>query len=164
MSQNRRLLRVVRKGSRSRSLLAGEVIHRDWILKQRIIARHHSNSTLSDKVALAVSLGVVADAGALRDVYVAVDDGLADAAVTPDIYVREKNAGIHFAVGIHAHVGRDHAIFHEATRDDAACGNDRIQRSAGAPGFGEYELRRRILPLMGADRPIRVIQIEDRGN
>src|SRR4029077_11071879 len=157
MSQNRRLLRVARKGSRSRSLLAGEVIHRDWILKQRVIARHHRNSTFSDKVALAISLGVVADAGALRDVYVAVDDGLANAAVTPDIYVREKDAGIHFAEGIHAHVGRDHTVLNQATGNDATRRNDRIQRSAGAPGFGEYELRRRILPLMGTDRPIRVI-------
>ena len=41
-------------------------------------------------------------------------------------------------------------------------GDDRIQRRAGASGFGEHKFRRRILALVGADRPVGVVQVEHR--
>jgi hypothetical protein len=46
-------------------------------------------------IALPVGFGVIANnRGAFGDVNVAIDDGLADAAMAADIHVREQNAGV----------------------------------------------------------------------
>src|ERR1700737_1875405 len=114
--------------------LAGEVIHRDRIFEQGIIAGHHGNSAVGDEVALPVGLRIVADGCAFRDVYVAINDGLADATMPPHIYVREENAVVDFAVGIYSHIGGEHAVFHRAPGNDAARRNDGISRGSGGPG------------------------------
>ena len=79
-----------------------------------------------------------------------------------DVHMREQDAGIHFTVGIHPHVRGEHAIPHHAAGNDAACGNNRIERRAHASRFGEHEFRRRILSLVSANGPVRVIEVEHR--
>src|ERR1700687_2332065 len=143
-----------------RRLLAGEVIHGYRIFEQGIIARHHGDSAVCDEVALPVGRGVVADARAFGDVYVAIDYGLADAAMPADIHVREQDTVVDFAIGVYSHIRREHAVLHRAPGNDAAGGDYGIERGSGAPRFGEDKLGRRILPLVGADGPLRVIQIE----
>src|SRR5580700_11898390 len=59
-------------------LLASEVIHRHRILEQRIITCHHGDSAIGDEVALPVGLRIVADGRALGNVYVTINDCLAD--------------------------------------------------------------------------------------
>src|ERR1700721_4293457 len=72
--------------------LAGEVIHGDWIFEQGIVACNHADSALSYEITLPVGFGVVADGGALGNVYVAIDDGLADAAMPAHIYMGKQDA------------------------------------------------------------------------
>jgi hypothetical protein len=44
-------------------------------------------------ILLAVSLGVIADNGSLGDIHVAINDGLADAAVPADVDMEKNNTG-----------------------------------------------------------------------
>src|SRR6202035_2057865 len=85
--------------------LAGEVIHSHRVFKQRIITRDHSDSAVGDKRARAVGFSVVAHGRAFGDVHVAIDYGLANTAMPPDIYMREQNAVVDVAIGINPHIG-----------------------------------------------------------
>src|SRR5271154_2451617 len=98
---------TIGRKARKLQLLRREVVHGHRILKERIIARDHGDAALGDEIALAVGLGVEAYGGALGQVHVAVDDGAADAAAASNADVREQNALVDFAVGVHAHVGRE---------------------------------------------------------
>src|SRR5580704_12504151 len=135
-------------------LLAGEVVHSDWIFEQGIIAGHDRDSAVGDEVALPVCFGIIADGCAFGDVYVAIDDGLADAAMPAHIHMRKKDAIFNFAVGIYTHIRGEHAVLHRAPGNDTPRGDNGIERGSGAPGFGEDELGRRILALMSADGPL----------
>jgi hypothetical protein len=73
--------------------LRREVVHRDWILEQGIVARHHRDAAVGHMILLAVSLGVIADNGSLGDIHVAINDGLADAAVPADVDMEKNNTG-----------------------------------------------------------------------
>src|SRR5262249_9747665 len=105
---------------------------------------------------------IEADRGPFRDVYVTVNNGAADVAVASYVDVGKNDAGFHFAVGIDAHIGREYAVTHKAPGENAAGADDGIDGHAGAPGFAEDELGRRILPLFRADGPVTVIQVEHR--
>src|SRR5208337_4359373 len=136
---------------KTKRLFAAEVVHRDGVFKQGIVARDHGDTALGYEVALAVGFRVIADAGAFGNVHIAVDDGLANAAMAAHVHVGKKNAGIDLAVRVHPDIGREDAVFHRAAGYDAAGGNDRVQRLPGASRFGEDELGRRILLLVGTD-------------
>jgi len=73
---------------------------------------------VGDGVTGAVGFEVVADDGALGEIYVAVDDGVADAAATADVDVIEEDALIDFAVAVHAHIETENGF------GDAASGNN----------------------------------------
>ena len=61
-------------------------------------------ASFGDGVAGAVGFSVIADDGAFRQAYVAVDDGAANAAAAADVHVVKDDAVVHFAVAIDAHV------------------------------------------------------------
>src|SRR5262249_33830322 len=107
-------------------LFGGEVVHGDGILEERIVSRHHGDSAFGHEVTLAVGVAVVADGRAFGDMDIAVNDGALNAAVASDVHVREQDAGIHFTVRIHPHIGREHAALHHAARHNASRGYDRI--------------------------------------
>src|SRR5579872_319431 len=143
-------------------LLAGEVIHRDRVFKQRIVARHDGDAAVGDEIAGAVGFGVVADGGAFGQVHIAVDDTAAQAAVAADGYVGKENGRVDFGIGVDAHIGRDHRVLHHTAGNDAAIRDNGIERGAHAVLFREDEFCRGILALVGADRPGLIVQIEDR--
>src|SRR5215472_3300811 len=143
-------------------LFAGEVVDGDGIFEQRVVTGDDGDAAVGDEITLTVGLGVEAYGGAFRNVDVAVNDGAADAAVAADIDVREQDAGVDLAVGVDAHVGRDHAVAYGAAGDDAAGGDDRIERRPRAARFGKHEFGRRVLPLVGANRPVGVVEVEHR--
>src|ERR1035437_4902595 len=91
-------------------LLAGEVIHSDRILEQRIVSGDYGDAAFGDEVTLAVGLGVVADGGALGNMHVAVEDRLANAATAADADMREQDAVVHLGVGVDAHVGGEDGV------------------------------------------------------
>ena len=93
---------------------------------------------------------------------VAVDDGVAYAAMAADVDVGEDDAVIHFRIGIHADIRREHAFTDDTAGDDASRAYDGIDGRSGAAGFAKHKLGRRILPLLRADRPVFVIQVEHR--
>src|SRR6202167_2538006 len=99
---------------RQTSLLAGEVIHRYRVLEERIVAGDDGDAAIGDEVAGAVGFGVVADGGAFGEMYVAIDDAAADAAMASHDDVREQDGGIDFGIRIYANVGREHRGFDRA--------------------------------------------------
>src|SRR5258708_5799747 len=108
----------------SPGLFASEVIHRHWILEERVIARDDRYSAVGNEVLLPVSLRVETDSGALGDVDITVNDGPPNAAMAANVHMREQDAGVHLGVGVHPHVGRKNAVADGAPRDDASGGND----------------------------------------
>src|SRR5215813_15160562 len=74
-------LTIRRSGKAGSGLFCGEVVHSDWILEQRIVARHDGNAALGHKIPLAVSFGFVTDCGSFRNVHIAIDNRLADSAM-----------------------------------------------------------------------------------
>src|ERR1700687_2002315 len=143
------------------ALLAGKIVHSHRSLKQRIVAGDYGDAALGHEITLPVGLGVVADGGAFGDMDIAVEDRFANTATAPHADVRKQDAVVHFRVRVDAHVGRQDGVLHDAAGDNAAVGDDGIERGAGAAGFGKNEFRRRILALVGADRPLLVIEVED---
>lgn len=86
-------------------LFAREVIHRDRVLEQRVIARHDRDAAIGDEVAFAIGFGIVANRRAFRNMHVAIDNGLLDAATASDVDVGEQNAVFDFRVRINPHIG-----------------------------------------------------------
>src|SRR4029077_125434 len=152
----RRLARGIADG-----LFAGEVVYGDRVFEQRVVARNNCDSTVGYEVTLAVGFGVVPDGGAFGDVHVAVEDGSADAAAAAYADVREQDAGVYLRVRIHAHVRREYGILDHTSGDDAAIGNDGINRRAGATALGKDELGGRVFALVRAGGPVVVVQVED---
>src|SRR4029077_15580801 len=144
------------------SLLAGEVVHRYGILEQRVVAGDHGDAAVGDKVAGAVGFGVIADGGAFGEMYVAVDNAAADAAVASHSDVREQNGRVDFGIRIHANVRRKDRILDRTSGDDAAIRHDGVERGTHTILLREDEFGRRILALVSADGPLVVVEVEDR--
>src|SRR5258706_362391 len=72
-------------------LLAGEVVHRHRVLKQRVVAGDDGDAAVGDEVARAVGFGVVANRRAFGEMDVAVDDAAAYTAMAShrDIHLPE---------------------------------------------------------------------------
>src|SRR6266852_4494695 len=66
------------------------------------------------------------------------------------------------AVDVDANVVTDEAIFDAASGEDGAAGDDGIESDAHAVGISEDEFGGRILRLVGTQRPLFVVKIEDR--
>src|SRR5271157_4696516 len=108
----------------------------------------------------AVGLGVVTDDRSFGNDDVPVDDCLADAAMPADVHVRKQDASVNLRIGVHAHIGREHAVAHRAAGDDAAHGHNGVVRLSRTPGIVEHELGRRILSHVGANRPSLIVNVE----
>src|ERR1700733_1841489 len=76
----------------------------DWVFVDRVVAGDDGEAGGGNKVVLLVFLGVVADDSSVRNVDVAVDDGVPNAAVAADVNVREDDAGVDVGVGVDADV------------------------------------------------------------
>src|SRR3954454_23180809 len=114
------------------SSFASEVIRRDGIFEQGIVARHDRDAGLGDEIILLVSFRVEADHGTFRDVDVAIDDGLLDLAVPAGVHMRKDDAVFHVGIRVHADVGREDGILHHTAGDDASRRDDGIYGRAGA--------------------------------
>ena len=75
-----------------------------WVLVDGVVAGDDRKAALGDEVVLLVFVGIVADDGTVRDVDIAVDDGVADSAVASDVDVGKDDAGVDIGVGVDAHV------------------------------------------------------------
>src|SRR5271169_5231567 len=95
-----------------RSLFGIEIGRRYRVLEQRIVAGDHGDAAVSHVISLPVGLGVIADHRSLGHVYVAVENGLADFAVTSYVRVREENTVFDLGKGVDAHIWRKHAVAH----------------------------------------------------
>ena len=62
----------------------------DGVLVDGVVAGDDGDAARGDEVVFGGLLGVIADDGAVGEVDVAIDDGLADAAVAADVDVAEK--------------------------------------------------------------------------
>ena len=78
-----------------------------------------------------------------------------------DAHARHQDALVDRAETVHPHVGAEHAARDAAPRHDAAGRDHRVERlAAAAARLGEDELRRRRLRLVGAQRPLRIVEVE----
>src|SRR5262249_50484634 len=101
------------------------------------------------------------DQRAARDQHVAVDDRPADARVPPDADAGHQNAVLDFAEAVHPYVRAQYAAGDRAAADDTARRDHRVERLAAADALlREDELRRRRLRLIGAQRPLRIVEVE----
>src|SRR5262249_53405567 len=119
-----------------------------------------------DEAALLVVFEVVADGGALGDVHVLVDDGLADAAVAAAGDALEQDRVFDEGETVDADVGGEKAmasmaaLSHGAWADHAVVGL--AAAGVGAPALvAKDEFGRGQLRLMGADGPIAVVKVQD---
>src|SRR4029079_13834741 len=93
------------------------------------LADHHY-AGVGHRVALAVAFEVHADLGALRDPDVLVDDGVADDRVAADVDALHQHRALDVGPGVHAHVGRQDRVFHQAAGDDGTRRHHRADRAA----------------------------------
>jgi len=91
---------------------------------------------------------------------VAIDDGVADAAVATDVDVGEDNAGVYVGVAVDADVVGEDGVAQDRAGDDAAGADDGVDAHAGAAGFAEDELGGRVLVGAGAHGPGLVVEVE----
>src|ERR1035437_1151992 len=85
----------------------------DGVLVDRIVPCDDGEAALGDEVVFLVLVGVVTDDGAIGDVDVAGDDGVADAAMASDVDVREDDGRVDVGVGVHAHILRQDRVAHD---------------------------------------------------
>ena len=111
---------------------------------------------------VSVGLGVEADPGAGVDAHVLVDDRPANGGVASDVDAVQQHRVLDRRVGVHPHAGGEDRPADDAARDDHAGADDRVVRGARAAGLVEDELRRRQRAGEGEDRPVVVVEVEDR--
>src|SRR5665647_3190899 len=114
----------------------------------------HEESTVQ------VVLAVDADADPWGDDDVLVDDGPMDRGVATDIDEVEQDAVGDLRVAVDLHTGGEHRMGHVPTADHHTgrdCGVDRLTDAALRP---EDELGRRIVAVVGVDRPFVVVEVE----
>ena len=87
---------------------AREVIHRDRVFEEGVVARDDGDSGIGDEIFLAVGFRIVANGRAFRYVNVAIDDRATNTAVAANVYMGEQNARINVGIGVYAHVRRKH--------------------------------------------------------
>ncbi len=77
------------------------------------------------------------------------------------IDVRQENGVLDVTVGMDADVGAQDGMRYPPSRDDTPHGDDGIGGRSHAPFFREDELGGRELRLVGAQGPLRVVEVED---
>src|SRR5262245_35759464 len=135
---------------------------------EQLALGNDDNALLGDQQpALAVVVGVVTDRGVRRDLDVLVDDRPADAAVAADIHALKQDRVLDHGVTVDTDVWRQDAVPDVTARDDAALADQAIVSLAAAGGsrraeIAEDEFRRGQLRLIGANRPLAVVQVQYR--
>ncbi len=99
----------------------------DGVLVDAVVAGDDGEAVGGDEVVFLVFVGVVADDGAVGDVDVAVDDGVADATVPADVDVGEDDAGVDVGVGVDADVVADDGVADDSSGDNGAGGDDGVE-------------------------------------
>src|SRR4051794_9159844 len=118
----------------------------------------HGDAALADGEAAAPVLVVVdTDQGAVGHDDVLVDDRVADHGTAADGHVVEEDAALHGCAVEHHGVGADHRAVHAGTGDDRPGADDRVAHARTGD-----ELRAGQLRVRGEDRPLGVVEVEDR--
>src|SRR5262249_17563794 len=94
------------------------------------------------------------------------DDGAADPAIAADINAVEQNRILHQCITVDADIGRENAPTHVAAADDTSLADHAIMRLTAtrvlAIAFVEEDkLGGRQLRLVGSDRPLAIVQVQD---
>src|SRR5579859_7559216 len=112
--------------------------------------------------ALPVVVQVVADSGILRDSHFLVYNGPPDAAMPANLDAVEEEASIDVGIAIDADVGSEDAALNMATGNDASLADHAHVRLAPAVALAVDEFGRRHLWLVGTDRPVAIVEVQDR--
>src|SRR5204863_5783568 len=104
---------------------------------------------------------VISDERTARNQDIAVDNRAAKPCVASYAHAGHQNRLLELAEAVHADVGTENAAHHATARNDAAAGNDRVERLAAAFSLRrEYEFRGGRLRLIRTERPLRIVQVE----
>ncbi len=128
---------------------------------------HQGDAPLGDVEApRPVGLMVYANTGRFvdADAAIAVDDGLADGAVTAYVHVREDHGVLHRRIGIDPDIGEQERVAHHGPGDDAPARDHGVHRHAAAVVVVEDELGGRKLLLVGPHGPLLVVEVERWGD
>ena len=96
------------------------------------------------------------------DPHVLVDDRVPDDRAAADVDVVHQDRALDLAAGVQVHPGREDRAAHGRARDDHAGAHHRVERVARAALVLEDELGRRQRLGPGQDRPLAVVEVEDR--
>src|SRR5689334_15133423 len=107
-----------------------------------------------------VGLAVDTYGGAIGDIATLIDDGTANDAVAADLGVRQDDRAVDVGALLDTYVGEQQRLTHHRAGDDAAPGHHGVDGAAAAAFLIEHELRRRLLHLIGPDRPVLVVDVE----
>src|ERR1700677_3139903 len=99
----------------------------------------YDHAFVGDGILGAVCFHVVADYRACRQVYVTIDDGIANAAFAADIEVIEDDALIDFAVTVDANIEAQDGFGDSASRNNGAGADDGADSRASAFRVGEHK-------------------------
>src|SRR4051794_31234802 len=106
-----------------------------------VFGGHDDDAALGDRMPPPVLVLVIADQRAPRNQDVTIDDGPTDAGVATDADAGHQDRLVQLAEAVHADIRTKDTAGDPASRDDAAAGNDGIERlSAPAAFFGKHEL------------------------
>jgi hypothetical protein len=134
------------------------------LFDQGLLADDDDDAGRSDMETAAVGFQVVTNLGVLGKADVAVDDGAADFRVAANIDVIVDDGLADFAVAVDADVVADQAIPNPTAGKNGTTGDDGVEGNAHTVLVGKNEFRGGILMLPGAQGPVFVVEVEDRGN
>src|ERR1039458_1133698 len=126
----------------------------------------HGDTALGDGVpARPVGIRIEPDGVQFGNLHSGFDNLPADADIAADFHPGHQNRILHFTITVHAHAGREHTVYHPATRNDTSGAHDGIERQPHpAALLGENELGRRLLRSLRADGPVLVVKVKFRSH
>src|SRR5215475_7581417 len=118
------------------------------------------DAALGDVVVLPVLIEVIAEPRAGGNAHVLVEDGAADLRIPSDDAVIEDHRVLDAGAAVHADPAAEHGVPDNAAGEDAAAGDDGVDRVAAAILVVERELGGRIGVARGPKGPLAVVEVE----
>ena len=127
---------------------------------------HDDDSRFRDEMAFPpVFFRIEPDLGPFLELDSGIHDRAAKPAVASNLDVVKQNRAFDLGIAVHANPGGEDAVHDTAARHNASRAHHRINADAHpAPLFREDKFRRRVLRLVGPQRPCFIVEIKDRGD
>src|SRR5438094_10347140 len=112
-------------------------------------------------IPLSIFLRVKPNDCILGQMYIPIDNGIANSGVATNVDVREQDTLINFTIAIYSNIRRKYRVDHPAPADNTVAGNNGVECNAHPYSLlSKDKLCRRILTLIGTEGPGFIIEIE----